>query len=289
MQLSETLVTYPGGATESDGMVIAVQSLPDGRQAVVLDRTAFHPVDAHWPDQLADRGHLRLTGGTAIRIEDAVVAGSDGAELLLGADVPVRTGTAGWVFVVAHVVAGDAPVATGDAVTVVADADHRRRLSLGHTACHLASLALDRALADAWSKDVPPDALGAPGFDALACRSSRILENGSVDTYRVGKSLRRKGFDAAAFDDPAALAAWVEEQLASWIATGAEVRVDVEGDSLTARRAWVCALPDGDATIPCGGTHAHSLAELGHAHVRFEVVDVPGAREVVMHTSVTSE
>jgi alanyl-tRNA synthetase len=32
---------------------------------------------------------------------------------------------------------------------------------------------------------------------------------------------------------------------------------------LTARRRWVCKLPEGTASIDCGGTHLSRLGELG--------------------------
>ena len=79
-------------------------------------------------------------------------------------------------------------------VELVVDADYRTRLSVGHTACHLASLALNRAVADRWKKEVRADGLGAPDFDGTAIDVSLIVENGSVDTYRLGKSLRKRGF-----------------------------------------------------------------------------------------------
>jgi hypothetical protein len=108
---------------------------------------------------------------------DAVVGATAGEGILVGADIPVRTGAEGWAFVVVHVLPHDALVAAGDRAEVTVDAGYRAALSAGHTGCHLASLALDRALADAWGKDVPTDALGSPGFDALACQSSRIHED----------------------------------------------------------------------------------------------------------------
>jgi len=35
---------------------------------------------------------------------------------------------------------------------------------------------------------------------------------------------------------------------------------------LTARREWVCDLPEGTASIFCGGTHLARLGELAAAH-----------------------
>lgn len=297
-----TRVSYPAGETASEGVVVHVADTGAGRSAVIVDATAFHPVDTAWPDQPADRGALRLGDGRELPIVDAVVAaipdGSDSADdrngegMRLGRDVPVRTGTPGWTFVVAHIVEGT-PVVPGDRVTIHADAAYRRELSAGHTACHVASLALDAALADAWRKDVAVDALGAPAFDALAIQESRILPNGSRDTYRVGKSLRRKGFDPAALDDLAGLAQRTNELLARWLAAGGDVRIERDGELLADRRTWVCELPGAAAgagaevRIPCGGTHVSSLSELAAATVAFERNAVEGGVELVMTTTAT--
>jgi alanyl-tRNA synthetase len=280
---SDTLVEYPTGASESRGIVLAIVPLEAGL-GIVLDRTAFHAVDAGWPDQPADRGTLTV-GGTAHPVLDAVVGATEGDEILVGRDIPVRTGAEGWSFVVVHVVEADAPIKVGDEVTVTVDEGYRNALSAGHTACHLASLALDAALADAWTKEVPLDALGVPGFDAAACESSRIVENGSTDVYRVGKSLRRKGFDPAALDNLEGVEARANEKLAGWVASGAGIRIDRDGDGLGDRRRWVCELPGDDAIIPCGGTHLTSLRELASVTVALERQDADGAVSLVMHTS----
>ncbi|WP_203580496.1 metal-dependent hydrolase [Microbacterium hibisci] len=280
-----TVVTYPAGETASRGAVIHVADAGGGRSAVVLDRTAFHPVDTAWPDQPADRGTLRV-GDAELDVVDAVVGATQGDTLVLGPEVPVRTGTEGWTFVVAHLVEGDASAAEGDPVEVMVDAGHRAALSAGHTACHLASLALDAALAGAWRKDAPVDALGAPAFDALAIQESRIVPDGSRDVYRVGKSLRRKGFDPTALGDLDGLAARVDAQLADWIAAGGSVRIEADGDALADRRTWVCELPGAAARIPCGGTHVASLGELAAATVSFAATEVEGGLELVMTTTV---
>lgn len=283
--LSDTIVDYPAGATSSRGVAVATLPLPDAL-GVVLDRTAFHAVDAGWPDQPADRGTLEV-GGVAHPVRDAIVGATEGGAIIVGRDIPVRTGTEGWAFVVVHLLAPDVAVEVGAAAQVTVNEGYRRALSAGHTACHLASLALDAALAGAWRKDVPPDALGAPGFDALACESSRIGENASLDVYRVGKSLRRKGFDPAALDDLDAIAASANDRLAAWVATGAGIRIDRDGDHLGDRRRWVCELPDGDAVIPCGGTHVNSLTELAAVRVDLERDEVEGGLSLTMTTTAT--
>ena len=272
----DTRVTYPGGALTATSRVLHVAPASDGRLAVITESTSFHPVDAAWPDQPADAGVLRANG-VDLPVRDAVVAATDGTDLHLGDDIPVRSGTEGWAFLVAHLVDGDATIAEGDEVEIEADAATRRALSTGHTACHLASLALNRVLADRWSKPAREDSLGNPDFDGAAIASSRILPDGSLDRYRLNKSLRRAGFDTASLagelDD---VRVAVAEQLERWIASGAAVRVEAAGDGLTDRRAWVCELPEGTARIPCGGTHLDSAAELGSVTTSFAVVDDGG-------------
>lgn len=281
---ADTLVAYPGGDTESVGVVLHVEELDGGRSGVILDRTAFHPVDTAWPDQPADRGAL-VVDGTAVPIVDAVIGAIHEGELHVGAEVPVRTGTEGWVFTVVHIVEGELPQ-VGAQVRVEVDRAHRTALSAGHTACHLASLALDAALAEAWTKDVAADALGNPAFDSLAIQSSRIAPHGSTDLYRVGKSLRKKGFDPTALDDLAGVQRRANAQLAEWVAGGAQVRVERADESLTARRSWVCDLPGGTAVIPCGGTHVTSLSDLGTVTVALETRAVSGGVELEMRTTV---
>lgn len=272
----DTRVTYPSGALVATSRVLHLAPAPDGRLAVVTETTSFHPVDAAWPDQPADAGVIRAAGAEP-PVRDAVVAATDGTALHLGAEIPVRPGTEGWAFLVAHLVDAGSAIAEGDEVEIEADATTRRALSTGHTACHLASLALNRAVAGRWSKQAREDSLGSPDFDGAAITSSRILPYGSVDLYRLNKSLRRAGFDTASLAaELDHVRREVADQLEQWIVSGAPVRVEAEGDGLSDRRTWVCELPDGTARIPCGGTHLTSLAELGALTTEFTVIDDAG-------------
>lgn len=283
----DTIVTFPVGDLTATATVLHVAPHGD-RLAVVTDRTSFHPVDHAWPDQPADAGVLRA-GGREHPIRDAVVAATDGDALHIG-DLPVRAGTDGWTFLVAHLVDADAGIAEGDEVEVEADAATRRSLSAGHTACHAAALALNRALAGRWSKAAREDALGAPDFDGIAIATSRIEPGGSVDRYRLNKSLRRAGFDANGLaDELDELAASVDAVLAEWVAADARVRVERVGEHLTDRRTWVCELPGASARIPCGGTHADSLGELGGIRVSFTMEDDGGTPVLAMTTRTDAD
>lgn len=296
---TDTTVSYPSGELTTSATVVHTEPLPDRRVAVLLDRTTCHPVDAGWPDQGPDRAVLRMEsegGTTEFTVVDCVVGATDGSALYIGRDIPVPKGTDGWTFVVVHIVDGTAALTEGtaegaaltedSAVEMVVDAEYRHALSAGHTACHLASLALNRAVADRWRKDIRPDGLGNPDFDGTANDVSRIREYGSTDTYRLGKSLRKKGFTTDGLVEALGdVQAAVNASLAEWVATDAAVRVDRDGDRLTDRRSWVCELPDHTVRIPCGGTHLTSLGELGGLRAELSVTDVDGTMVLTMETS----
>jgi alanyl-tRNA synthetase len=296
-----TYPMYPAGGLNVEAMVVHTETLPDGRLAVLLDATSCHPVDAGWPDQGPDWAVLRVRsapGATGAALDhavvDCVVGATDGQELYVGRDIPVPKGTGGWAFVVVHVLLGDdvaaleSPLREGDTVEVLVDAEYRQALSAGHTGCHLASLALNRALAARWRKEVRPDGMGAPDFDGTAIDVSLIQEYGSTDTYRLGKSLRKKGFQVDGLVDALdEVQDAINLSLADWVATDAAVHVERDGELLTDRRSWVCELPEHQVRIPCGGTHVASLGELGELRAALSVADVDGTSVLTMSVRST--
>lgn len=271
MTLPTTHVSFPAGAVTGESPVLAVHPLDGGRHAVVTEATPFHPLDHTWPDQPADLGTLTVDG-TELAVVDCLTGavGPDGGAPLVGADIPVRRGDEEWSWLVLHVVEGDPGDLAGKAATLAVDPGRRAALSASHSGCHLLALALNAALAPRWRKDPGrSDAFGNPDFDSLAMATSVMDTEASTDTYRLGKSLRKKGFTTEATEDLPTLAdalpaltEAVNRQLAAWVAADAPVRIDVPGPELTARRQWHCELPEGPAQISCGGTHLHHLGEL---------------------------
>jgi alanyl-tRNA synthetase len=269
--MTPTVVTFPTGALDGEGTVVRVHG-----DIVVLDATPFHPVDHTWPDQPGDAGVLR-SGPDSARVTEAVMAAvSDEGEFAVGSDIPVKRGAEGWTWLVGHRLADAVPawLVEDREVEALVDGLERAGLSRGHTACHLASLALDAALADLWRKDPGTDPLGNPNFEARANQSSRIHADRSVDEYRIGKSLRRAGFDS---DGLAATLADREERinalLDAWVASGGASRIDVEGPTIVDRRTWRCDLPEGEVGFLCGGTHVSSLAEFASIRVSLDLSD----------------
>lgn len=283
--MSSTIVSFADGTTTGEGVVRRIEASPDGT-VVIVDATPFHPVDHTWPDQPGDSGELSADAGRVAVAEALMAASGAAGEFAVGRDIPVKRGAEGWTWLVGHRIEGTVPewLVPGVAVALSVDAARRAGLSRGHTACHLASLALDLAVADLWRKDPGADALGNPDFEGRANQSSRIHEDGAVDEYRLGKSLRRAGFDTETF--AATLAdreSRINEQLATWVASGARSRIDTDGPTIVDRRQWRCGLPDGEAVILCGGTHAHSLAEFASITVSLDLSD---PQLLVMTTTV---
>ena len=149
-----------------------------------------------------------------------------------------------------------APLAVGQPATLRVDEAYREALSRSHSRCHLVSLALNAALKDAWRKEPPArDSLGNPDFDKLAIVSSRIDEGGSLDCYRVGRHVRKSGFSVEALSDPQALSETVADIARGWLLSSPAVAVTPGECALQERRTWMCELPAGTASFPCGGTH----------------------------------
>lgn len=201
MTLPTTRVSFPGGAVTGESTVLAVHPLGDGRFGVVTADTPFHPLDHTWPDQPADTGTLTVDG-TELAVVDCLTAavGPESEDLLVGADIPVRRGDEAWSWLVLHVLAGEPQAELlGRPVTLSVDAERRAALCASHTGCHLLALALNAALAPRWRKDPGrADAFGNPDFDSLAMASSVMDTEASTDVYRLGKSLRKKGFTTEA-------------------------------------------------------------------------------------------
>ncbi|MBL0676215.1 hypothetical protein [Aeromonas dhakensis] len=280
--MSHTRASFVLGHHQEQASVICCQS--GDTSLLVTDLTPFHPQSHLWPDQPGDVGTVRWEGGEAAVGPCRMGAISPDGELFVDQAIPVKRGAEGWRFVVVHPLAGHCALPVGSQVTLQVDAEARHALSLGHSGCHLAALALNRALMPYWRKEVSErDALEQPDFDRLAIQTSRVEPNGSREQYRIGKSLRKKGVNSEALlADLAQIEAHINRQLADWLATGGEIRRSRVGESIIDSRYWHCPLEGREVTIPCGGTHVATLAELG----RIETVLTAEAEGFVMMTRV---
>ncbi|RYI26079.1 MAG: metal-dependent hydrolase [Acetobacteraceae bacterium] len=262
-----TVVTFAGGSLREDARVIFSAEIA-GEWLIITDRSPFHPVSLSWPDQPGDRGWM-LCGSERLRVlesREALLHSATGV-LSVGDEArALKRADPGLTSVVLHVT--EAPPST-TTVTLEVDAPFRAALSRQHTGVHLAALALNNVASGFWTKDPQdPDGLGAPNLDKSAVTRSEIGLEASLDHYRLGKSLRKKGFEAAGFlSDLPARGAAMNAVLREMLATPAVVRITPAEGPLADRRLWTTRLNGTDVKMPCGGTHLADLAELAKVTV----------------------
>ncbi len=280
--MPHTRASFVLGHHQEQASVICCQS--GDTSLLVTDLTPFHPQSHLWPDQPGDVGTVHWEGGEAVVGPCRMGAISPDGELFVDQAIPVKRGAEGWRFVVVHPLAGHCALPVGSQVTLRVDAEARHALSLGHSGCHLAALALNRALMPYWRKEVSErDALDQLDFDRLAIQTSRVEPMGSREQYRIGKSLRKKGVNSEALlADLAQIEEMINKQLADWLAAGGEIRRSRAGEAIIDSRYWHCSLEGREVTIHCGGTHVATLAELG----RIETSLTADAEGFVMMTRV---
>ncbi|ENM5737865.1 alanyl-tRNA editing protein [Vibrio mimicus] len=278
MSYSATEVTFPQGITSLDSQVMLCQ-LHSAGVDVVTYKTPFHPVSHIWPDHPADRGVL-IWQGCEYPVTDCLVGAVEQASghLYVGNDIPVKRDESGWVFVVVHRLSEVTTLfQVGDSVQLMIDEQYQVSLGRGHSAGHLAYLALNKVLAQSyWRKDADrKDPHGYFDFNSYAQISSFVTPNCSTDLYRLGKTLRKRGLNSDdVLRDLDLIEQNTNQQLVQWLALASPIQLECEGLALTDSRYWVCDLHESvKARIPCGGTHANGLDAFRAIHVTLKQVD----------------
>ncbi|MGR5237575.1 alanyl-tRNA editing protein [Vibrio alfacsensis] len=255
---------------------------------LVVDTTPFHPVSHIWPDHPADQGIVK-TSVAIFDVIDCQVGAVELAtgELHVGTAIPVKRDAEGWVFVVVHVLPRTEVIKAGDSISLEVDKEYQLSLSRGHSAGHLAFLALNKVLAEGyWRKDADrKDPHGHYDFNSYAQETSFVTPDKCLDSYRLGKTLRKRGLNSAdMLSDLKIIEQQVNVLLAEWLKRDGVITMDCHGEHLTDSRYWQCDLGEGKvAMIPCGGTHVGQLSELGSIQVQLMKID---AQIIEMHTAV---
>lgn len=260
-----TLVSFTQGIYQQTAKVQHCES--HGQYSLLLtDITPFHPVSHIWPDHPADKGQVTIAG-QQYQVTDCLTGAWDceNQQLVVGKDIKVKRDEPGWHFVVVHQLAADLSLTAGTEVELSVDADYQISLSRPHSGAHLSALALNKVLQqNFWRKEAGRlDALGQYDFHSYAEETSFVTPHVCIDTYRMGKTLKKRGFNN---DDFIAALADIETavnaQLELWLATEQAITMHAEGDALTDSRYWQTQLDDKPVSIPCGGTHVSHMNQL---------------------------
>ena len=191
--VSATVVDFPAGVVSGSGTVERVETLGEA-VGIVADRTLFHPVDPSGPDQPG----WMTPAPQRVPVLDCLVGAIDADGVLSGGrDHPRRRPRP-------HV--GGCPCRrcrgrTGGRSTRRPAGGRRTagRFEPGPHGMPRLGLGAQCGRRDLWRKDVARDGIGNPDFDKIALTESRMVPDQARDTYRLGKSLRKKGFDTASF------------------------------------------------------------------------------------------
>lgn len=286
IQVTPTTVTFCQQVWQLESTIQLVKHA-DEKTYLVTETTPFHPVSHIWPDHPADRGKATFDGYSH-EIVDCLVGAVEEAtgELYVDKQIPVKRDTQGWMFVVVHVLDG-LITPQSNLVGLHVDKDYQQALSRGHTAGHLAYLALNKVLAQGyWRKDADrKDPHGNFDFNSYAQETSFVTEDRCVDHYRLGKTLRKRGLNSAQFiEDIAEVEQKVNAVLQVWLSREVDITMRLEGDKLTDSRYWGCDLgEDHYAEIPCGGTHIRNIKEISGLSVSLRKLD---EQNIEMHTVV---
>jgi len=272
---SSTKVLYPANVTRSNATILGIAQTGEAQAVFVTDVSPFHPVSSRWPDQPCDQGRV-ICDGVAFEVT-AVETGlilKDSGVLHTDKDIQTRLTDENGVTVVAHVLTAEGQDFArwkGREISLEVDLARRFALCAGHTGSHLAAFALNKALEPLWKKDCARDSLGNRDFDKLAISASKVEPFASREVYRIGKSLKKKGFMAQLFyEDIPAYERAANQNLAQWLPSENEVLIECEAPFLESFRLWKTVLNDGTAEIPCGGTHLDSLGHLKSVAVTLE-------------------
>ncbi|MGR5435531.1 alanyl-tRNA editing protein [Vibrio owensii] len=287
MTITATKTRFCHQTWQLEAHVQFVQSTSEATH-VVTDVTPFHPVSHIWPDHPADKGTMTVNG-KSFDVIDCQVGAVELAsgELYVGQAIPVKRDTEGWAFVVVHVLPFTDTFGAGGIALLDVDKEYQLSLSRGHSAGHIAYLALNKVLAqNYWRKDADrKDPHGNYDFNSYAQETSFVTPDKCLDTYRLGKTLRKRGLNSAdMLSDLKSIEQQVNVLLGDWLKRDVAITVDCHGEHLTDSRYWQCDLGEGEiAVIPCGGTHASHLSDFGSIHVTLVEID---SQTIEMHTDV---
>lgn len=276
--ITPTITQFCHQIWQLNAKVLHIES-DENKTYLITDVTPFHPVSHIWPDHPADQGFVTV-GDVQYPVEDCLVGAIEQStgKLFIAADIPVKRDAEGWAFVVVHQLSASASMINiHDEIVLSVDKEYQASLSRGHSAGHIASLALNKVLAESyWRKDADrKDPLGSYDFNSYAQVTSFVTQELCTDKYRLGKTLKKRGLNVAdMLANLESIEADINQMISGWLAESTPVAMRLEGEALTDSRYWEWQL-DAETlvSIPCGGTHIESTSELKRLSVKLTQLD----------------
>ncbi|NAZ97566.1 alanyl-tRNA editing protein [Vibrio toranzoniae] len=276
--ITPTITQFCHQIWQLNAKVLHIES-DENKTYLITDVTPFHPVSHIWPDHPADQGFVTV-GDVQYPVEDCLVGAVEQStgKLFIAADIPVKRDAEGWTFVVVHQLSASASMINiHDEIVLSVDKEYQASLSRGHSAGHIASLALNKVLAESyWRKDADrKDPLGSYDFNSYAQVTSFVTQELCTDKYRLGKTLKKRGLNVAdMLANLESIEADINQMISGWLAESTPVAMRLEGEALTDSRYWEWQL-DAETlvSIPCGGTHIESTSELKRLSVKLTQLD----------------
>lgn len=276
--ITPTITQFCHQIWQLNAKVLHIES-DENKTYLITDVTPFHPVSHIWPDHPADQGFVTV-GDVQYPVEDCLVGAIEQStgKLFIAADIPVKRDAEGWAFVVVHQLSASASMINiHDEIVLSVDKEYQASLSRGHSAGHIASLALNKVLAESyWRKDADrKDPLGSYDFNSYAQVTSFVTQELCTDKYRLGKTLKKRGLNVAdMLANLESIEADINQVISGWLVESTPVAMRLEGEALTDSRYWEWQL-DAETlvSIPCGGTHIESTSELKRLSVKLTQLD----------------
>ncbi|PHM72131.1 hypothetical protein [Xenorhabdus kozodoii] len=264
--------SFMTGQLSLDAVIIEAFKYNDG-YIVITNNSPFYPKNYKWGDQKSDVGVIVFNNHELNIVKTYSAIFIDG-KIYIDHDIPNKLNIEDKL-IPAHYLESlnglECQSIVGEKVKLSVDAETRHKVSAAHSMAHFMSLALNKAANKYWNKDYDTDSLGNYNLDKAAIFKSSISELKSIDTYRFGKSIKKKGFDKTSFlENIVSLNEEINLILKNWLATGSEVRVEYTSKDIENLRLWKSTVENHPVVIPCGGTHIKNTKEIQDVKVEIK-------------------
>ncbi|KMW72512.1 hypothetical protein TI10_13735 [Photorhabdus luminescens subsp. luminescens] len=291
MNINELLTaeaSFMLGTLTLESNIIGVMKYEDGAILITQD-SPFYPKNYKWPDQLHDHGIISIDD-KELAVTKVYTAGLINGHLYIDQEI-TKQATLPAKIMPAHYLPDLQGIyerdLIGKTVTLSVNDKTRYRVSAAHSMAHFMSLALNKATNHIWSKVYDTDDLGNYNLDKASIYQSSITELQSVDIYRFGKSIKKKGFDKnILIENLDKINREVNNTLNNWLTQGAEITVEYKSKEISDTRLWKSTIDSTVVTIPCGGTHINNINEVKGVNVEIKIGESVDFIQVTTHCKI---